>query len=476
MRILISWTAFNNDFKDGNVDIDGPTFNFYKYHYNENHYDKHILLATKSAETKAEYLSNALLNSFSFANVVIQILEIDDISDLHEVKFNVEKILWEFKDAEIDIFFSPGSSIMQVSWYIAHTTLGLTTRLLQLLRKKHSQSPDYPDLVSINVEKSEFPITTILKSESLNYDSTVKDYLITNSIKTIYENALKVAQTDNVTTLIYGNSGTGKEHLAKYIHNNSNRKNKPFIAVNCSAFSDSLLESRLFGYKKGAFTGAFTDYKGILLEANKGTVFLDEIADISPYMQQSLLRFLQEKEVIPINGTPKKVDVRIIAATNKDLIKLCEDGKFRWDLYYRLAVVELTLPDFNDRGIDDKAEMLDFFIKQKQIQLKKKNLLKLDKKSRASILNYHFPGNIREMENLIENLYVFNSETVTLNDLPVRMKINQEKSPLKMSEVERLHIIKVLKIFNGNLQKTAISMDVALNTLKNKIKLYDIDI
>ena len=145
-----------------------------------------------------------------------------------------------------------------------------------------------------------------------------------------------MAQTDDVTVLILGESGTGKENLAKYIHKNSIRKEKPYITVNCSAFNDQLLESRLFGYKKGAFTGADKDTIGLFEMADEGTIFLDEIGYISPYMQQSLLRVLQEKEIMPLCGKPKKVDVRIIAATNQNLVKLCEEKHFRWDLYYRL--------------------------------------------------------------------------------------------------------------------------------------------
>lgn len=278
--------------------------------------------------------------------------------------------------------------------------------------------------------------------------------------------------TDEVTVLILGDSGTGKENLAKHIHQSSIRSEKPYIAINCSAFSDSLLESRLFGYKKGAFTGADKDTVGLFEQANEGTIFLDEIGDISPYMQQALLRVLQEKEIMPLGGKSKKVDVRVIAATNQSLIKRCEEGKFRWDLYYRLSVVELDLPTLHKRGKGDIKMMIDYFLGQKKKQLHKPKKLIIEREAMEALLNYTYPGNIRELENLIARLYVFNDEKVSVDVLPKRVFQDPIDQPMNWEYVEKEHIQKVLKHFQGNKRQTALAIGWAINTLNTKMEKY----
>jgi transcriptional regulator with PAS, ATPase and Fis domain len=305
--------------------------------------------------------------------------------------------------------------------------------------------------------------------------STNEGYFMTPSIEKIYDNARKVAMTDEVTVLILGASGTGKENLAKHIHQNSIRKDKPYIAINCSAFSDSLLESRLFGYKKGAFTGADKDTIGLFEQAHEGTIFLDEIGDISPYMQQALLRVLQEKEIMPLGGKAKKVDVRVIAATNQHLVKRCEEGKFRWDLYYRLSVVELDLPTLLQRGKTDIKSMIDYFLGQKKKQLRKPKKLVIDKEAMDALLNYSYPGNMRELENIISRLYVFNDEKVTVDVLPKRIFQEPTNQPMNMEHVEKEHIVKVLKHFEGNKRQTALAIGWAINTLVSKMQKYGIE-
>jgi transcriptional regulator with PAS, ATPase and Fis domain len=281
--------------------------------------------------------------------------------------------------------------------------------------------------------------------------------------------------TDEVTVLILGASGTGKENLAKHIHQNSLRKDKPYIPINCSAFSDSLLESRLFGYKKGAFTGADKDTVGLFEQADEGTIFLDEIGDISPYMQQSLLRVLQEKEIMPLGGKAKKVDVRVIAATNQHLVQRCEEGKFRWDLYYRLSVVELDLPTLMQRGKGDLKSMIEYFLGQKKKQLRKPKKLVIDKDAMEILLNYTYPGNIRELENIISRLYVFNDERVSAEVLPKRLKQAPLDQPMNIEYVEKEHILKVLKHFDGNKRQTALAIGWAINTLVAKMQKYGIE-
>lgn len=482
MKILISWIAFNSDFNHGKVDLNNsPNYIIHRDFYN---YDKHLLLSSGEREdTRLNLLLNRLRLDFPKHNVEGVVMNVSDVIDLYEVKPKVEKLLLEYSDDNIDIFFSPGTSIMQVSWYICHSTLNLKTRLIQTRPANKSKSKK-PELTEINVSKSQVPITAILKTKNLDKRKTkvkgFNNYKLTASIELIYDRAYKIAQADKVTSMIFGESGTGKEHLAKFIHENSMRCSKKMICINCSAFSDSLLEARLFGHKKGAFTGAIENHVGLFEQANEGTIFLDEIGDISPYMQQSLLRVLQEGEIMPIGGNAKKVDVRVIAATNQNLEELCKNKTFRWDLYYRLVVAELELPPLRERGRHDVEELLEFFNELKRKELKKKQKLIFKNDAKKALINYEYPGNVRELENLIETLYVFCDAEVSLADIPRRLKTapqtTEENNSLKWRDIEKQHIEKVLNIYNGNQRQAWMALGYgSLNTFKKKIREYEIN-
>jgi len=474
MKVLISWVAHNNDFENGQVNKTGPNYSYHKYFYS---HDKHIVLSSaKVDDTRTEKLLSVLKKDFKERVIECKYLNVSDVIDVREVKTKIESVLAKYSKDQIDIFISPGTPAMQVAWYLCHEGLGLQTTLYQTRPPKFAKDKTKPDLIKIDIEKSSFPITTMLHQQNIeDSEKNIEDYLITSTIKPVYENACKIAETDNVTVLILGKSGTGKEHLAKYIHQNSVRKNKPYVTLNCSAFNDQLLESRLFGYKKGSFTGAEKDTPGLFEEANGGTIFLDEIGDISQYMQQSLLRVLQEKEIMPVGGKSVKIDVRIIAATNRNLPEMCEEEKFRWDLYYRLSVVELELPSLLKRGKKDLKEMIDFFLVQKKRQLKKPIKLQLSKGASEKLLNYSYPGNIRELENIIARLYVYLDDKVEPINLPDRLEENATSQPLNWEHVEKEHIKKVLALYKGNQRQSALAIGWAINTLKVKMKAYKIE-
>ncbi|GAB3026514.1 sigma 54-interacting transcriptional regulator [Spirosoma pulveris] len=477
MKILISWNAFRNDFFEGKVNRGGPTYTFYQNFYTG--YDRHVLLSSGSEgnDLGFEFLLNELSREWPARVVEPHYMAIHDIIDLQEVKTKVETLLLEFKDMEIDIFFSPGTSIMQLSWYICHTTLGLKTRLLQTRRANQTASGK-AEVLDIQVEQSTTPYSAVIREQLLNRRKPTTDYLLTDSIKVIYDRALKVAQTDHVTCLIYGESGTGKEHLASYIHQQSSRRSQSYVTLNCSALSDDLLESRLFGYKKGAFTGAIETTKGLLAEADGGTVFLDEIGDISIYMQQLLLRVLQQREFLPVGETkPVRVNVRIVAATHRNLIELCQQGKFRWDLFYRLAVVELELPSLRERSAFERVAMIDFFINQKQTSFSRPDALQLEPEVLSFLMEYPFKGNLRELENVIESLYIFCDITVSLSDLPKRMlqMTTDEIETFEWQKHEKQLIERTLHHFNGNQAKACQALGYgSINTLKKKLTDYGI--
>lgn len=472
MNILISWIAVNNDFTDGSVNKTGPTYTYHKQFYKE---DKHIILSSAGTDDiRLELLVNALRIDFPHHKVEKKYVGINSVIDLKEIYGKVEDVLLTYPDDDITVFISPGTPTMQVAWYLSHINLGLKTSLVQTVSAAKAKATGAV-LIEIEIEKSLIPTGAVIKEKKAgSRDATTPDYVITDALKPIYDKALKVAQADNVTVLITGESGTGKEHLANFIHLNSPRRSNTFVTVNCSAFSDSLLESRLFGYKKGAFTDAKEDTKGIFEQASGGSIFLDEIGDISPYMQQSLLRVIQQKEITPLGGSPRKVDVRIITATNKNLTKACSEERFRWDLYYRLSTVELDIPSLLKRGGKEIKILLEHFLKIKKKQFGRDLKLQLDKDVMHAMLSYHWPGNVRELENVIESLYVFNNKIATKNSLPERITESEVGNPLNWEYVEKEHIKKVLAIFKGNQNQTAEAIGYSINTLRTKLKGYGI--
>ncbi len=288
-----------------------------------------------------------------------------------------------------------------------------------------------------------------------------------------------IAGSDS-TVLIQGASGTGKELFAKAIHNVSHRKNRPFIKVNCGALPDTLLESELFGYEKGAFTDARKDKPGRFALANGGTIFLDEVGDMSPSLQVKLLRVLQEKEYEPLGSTsPKKTDVRIIAATNKDLSKMVNEGNFRDDLYYRLNVVKIDLPSLSKRR-EDIPLLIETFVRKFNAKMGKKISGVSDQVLRL-LLRYDYPGNVRELENIIEHAFVLCGEDrIDLDCLPKEMTGGQmeltSSLPIKeesqFEQAEAGVIEKALKKYGGDRIKTANELGIGRTTLWRKIRKY----
>lgn len=448
MKILISWLAFQNDFNldaEKKVRSNGPTCEFHRHFFDG--YDKHILLsAGESPDPRLEYLVNALNNDFPDHYTVGEYLPIKDPINLREIMTRLETYLLQVEAESIDIFISPGTPAMQTAWYLLHMTLGLPTRLIQT-RQRGIERPEKPERIIIDLEQNQFPASAVLfqKAQAATPRTT---FLMTDSIQPVYERATQAAATDDVTVLIHGETGTGKEHLARFIHEKSIRGERGnFVAVNCSAMRDDLLESRLFGYRKGAFTGADSDRKGLFEEAGRGTIFLDEIGDISPYMQQVLLRVLQEKVVSRIGeAKERKIDVRVVAATHKDLLNMCEEGTFRWDLYYRLAIVELELPTLMERGPAEIRRMIQFLNEKEMKALRKPHLLRFSAEAREALLAHHWPGNIRELENVIRRLFVFADQEVQVQELPERIRERRSSSSLYWKDVEAAHIRKVFKL------------------------------
>lgn len=321
----------------------------------------------------------------------------------------------------------------------------------------------------------------LLREELEKYEGRVKIITQDPEMQRLLDVARQIAPTD-CNVLITGESGTGKELFARYIHFNSKRLSGPFFAINCGAFTEELLANELFGHEKGAFTGAVNMKKGLIEAASGGTLFLDEITEMPPSMQVKLLRVIQEKELLRVGGTePVKVDVRFIAATNRDIQDSIKSGQFRQDLYYRLNVVSLRIPPLSERR-DDIPLLIQYFLK-KYSTLMQKDVTEVSEDVMALLMNYDFPGNVRELENIIERgVALTNSNRIEIGHLPedlkqlsIRTFRKREGRIPTLEEQEEAYIKWVLKEVGGNRTLAAQILGIDRVSLWRKLKKYGME-
>ena len=293
-------------------------------------------------------------------------------------------------------------------------------------------------------------------------------------MKDVFEMVAKVAPLD-CNVLIQGDSGTGKELVARSVHRKSSRKDRPFVAFNCAGFAEDLIASELFGYERGAFTGATATKIGILETAHGGTVLMDEIGDMPLSMQAKLLRVIQEKQILRVGANkPIQLDLRFIAATNKDLKRAVREGRFREDLYFRLNVVQITLPSLMERKEDIPILIRNFVAKYSRKFYK--NVSGVDPAAQDTLLAYTYPGNVRELENIIERAVALaEGETITIKELPSDLReysvTTYGKWPT-LEERERDYLKKVLEFTDHNLGQAARILDLPRTTLWRKMRKY----
>lgn len=405
------------------------------------------------------------------------------VSDLKMPKMNGLELYDAVKDSAPD------------STFIIITAFGTIPSAVDAVKKgiyDYIPKPFTPDEVRIPIRRA--LEKRRLERENLALRSQVETRY---SFQSIIGNSPEIRETFRVmrhaassesNILVTGESGTGKELVARAIHSNSVRVRRKFVTVNCGAIPDGLIESELFGHVKGAFTGAVADKRGLVEEADKGTLFLDEIGELSAPLQVKLLRVLQEGEFTAIGETQtRKVNVRVIAATNKDLKKAIADKSFREDLYYRLNVIPIELPPLRRRQ-EDIPLLVNHFIEKHKSKAPEKNITGIAKDAMQALLNYHFPGNVRELENSVEYAIAFTAgRLIQKDDLPKYIledkKLGQEAQkipimPLKdaKGQFEKSLIIAALVESGGNISEAARLLNVHRQNLQQKIRLLGIDL
>ena len=327
-------------------------------------------------------------------------------------------------------------------------------------------------IATINRDLPSSKLASMDNSEPLNSDE-INERIVGRSsqISEITTSLRKVAATD-CTVLITGETGTGKELAAKFIHQHSPRAHQPFVVINCAAIPDTLLESELFGHERGAFTGAVTKQEGGILAANHGTVFFDEIGDMSPYAQAKILRTIENKEVRPVGGNRNiPIDVRFVAATNQNLEELIKQGKFRADLYFRLNVARILLPPLRERKRDIFL-LIDYF-RQTFNQRYGKQVEGFTDEALAILMDYDWPGNIRELKNFMEMTSIFAHKKIAIADFPESFR--QRLLETMGHHDERSRLISALFETNWNKARAAQKLNWSRMTLYRKMAKYGVE-
>lgn len=330
--------------------------------------------------------------------------------------------------------------------------------------------------MSDNTENTILPpnLSRSLGQNKLNKPIIYRSETMNNVIRMVE----RVAPSD-AAILILGESGTGKELIARAVHDSSKRKFKPFVAINCGALREGLLESELFGHEKGSFTGAYARKIGLAEVANGGTLFLDEIGELSPGIQAKLLRFLQEGEIYRVGGKdPIKVDIRLISATNRDLDKEVTEGRFREDLFYRINTISLNVPALRRRKEDIPLLIEHFLSNGSHAHLNRGR--QMSQEAMEICINYDWHGNVRELQNMCERLQILaDGQVIIPNDLPENVKNPEQKliiddydPNVSLHELERRYIIKALQYFEGNKTRAAQALGITIKTLYNKLHEY----
>lgn len=416
-----------------------------------------------------------------------------DTAAAENLKFAREIILKDEPDIVLlDVNLPDGNGLELLEWaknlypdilFIIITAHGKVRDAIAAIKNSafdYLEKPLEMEEVLLNLKKAEEHLqlkNEVTKLKRTLTEEDLKIIAVSQKMIEVLNLAKTIASSDARSVLLLGESGVGKDLIARYIHNNSKRKNSPFLVLNCAAVPDKLIESELFGYEKGAFTDAKTQKKGLLELSDNGTIFLDEIGDMKPDLQAKLLRVLEDGTFKRIGGSRDlKVDVRFIAATNQDLKKKMEEKQFREDLYFRLELFPITIPPLRERKEDIIPISLHFI----QIYNKKtnKNVLGFTEEAKKLILDYSWPGNIRELKNTIERVMILTNKSLIDLDELLFLKRFEKKVDLdtfsSIEEMELSLIKKALKSTFGNISEAARKLGITRDKLRYKLKKYKI--
>lgn len=461
-KILLSWMAYSHDFEKNTDKVleNSPTISAHKFFYAQEKHDKHLMLIYQSkdemqnkiTESRQIALCSEIKKQFKKHIVEVKKVPLDtyyDYKQIHDYCYDLLPKLSQEPDCQIDILFSTGVTIARAVWVELHLAGIANTRLIQGIDKENK-------FIEVQIQKNKsLGLTTITSEEK------IPEYPLGSLVKKVYAQAKEIASFPaNFNVLIRGENGTGKERLAKYLHDNSSRKSQPFETVNCAAFSDELLRSELFGHEKGSFTGANKDKKGLIEQVENGTLFLDEIGDISLANQAALLRFIQFKEYRKVGSNEvKKANVWLISATNQALENLIKENSFRTDFFHRISELQLDLPTFREYSNKDKKQAIEYYLKETYDQFNEKfenyeDRISFSESAWKRIYAHPFYGNFRELHNFLNKCIIFPKKIILeAQDLPLPQQ-NTFSEKMTLAEVESLHIQRVLEHNKGNKEKT----------------------
>jgi transcriptional regulator with AAA-type ATPase domain len=490
-RILFSWLDPMADFHHKSeasdraplVRDDSPNYQLHAHHYQPQSYDAHWLLYSEPEDTRQKHalaFQKRIEREFSRNQLVVCHLGLRSIGDLSEVRDKVAALLQErhrHGATHLDVFFATGTAAMVLAWYICHETLQLPTRLVSFTPPNFGYYQDRPPLMEVRVDQSPVPLAATIRQRVVDLPpaGANRGPILTGATRVVYGQASDLAAA-NCRVIIYGETGTGKEMLARHLHHESPRRDRAFLTINCGGMAENILESELFGHAKGAFTGADREKAGLFEAANGGSLLLDEIGDISPKMQVALLRVLQEGRVRRLGETEERpVDVWVMAATHRDLLAEAVKGRFRWDLYYRLAIGELELPPVRNYSPADRQALLDGLLADAAPTYKRAPLV-LAPDAQAYLTDYPFYGNIREMKGLVESLYVLAARATTvdlstLRTLGICTRLERRRAALLPSEEG----LAPLQVANREVIAEALRQAKTLTEAANKLEMGSVN-